>query len=52
MENVFQKEREVKASRTTFQKAVASSLKEEIRKSQKLSIYEQVKGDIMLKVWE
>ena len=32
MENVFQKEREVKATRTTFQKAVASSLNEEIGK--------------------
>jgi chromosome segregation ATPase len=52
MENVFQKEREAKAARTTFQKAVASSLKEEIGKNQKLSISEQVKGDIMIKVWE
>jgi hypothetical protein len=40
MEKVFQKEREVKAARTTFQKAVASSLKEEIEKNQKLSISE------------
>jgi hypothetical protein len=39
----------VKAARTTFQKAVASSLKEEIEKNQKLSIFEQVKGDIMIK---
>jgi chromosome segregation ATPase len=52
MENVFQKEREVKAARTTFQKAVPSSLKEEIGKIQKSSISEQVKGDIMIKVWE
>jgi hypothetical protein len=52
MEKVFQKEREVKAARTTFQKAVASSLKEEIGKNQKLSISKQVKGDIMIKVWE
>jgi hypothetical protein len=52
LENVFQKEREAKAARTTFQKAVASSSKEEIGKTQKLSISEQVKGDIMIKVWE
>jgi hypothetical protein len=52
MEKVFQKEREAKAARTTFQKAVASSSKEEIGKTQKLSISEQVKGDIMIKVWE
>jgi hypothetical protein len=52
LENVFQKEREAKAARTTFQKVVASSSKEEIGKTQKLSISEQVKGDIMIKVWE
>jgi hypothetical protein len=49
---VFQKEREAKAARTTFQKAVAFSSKEKIGKTQKLSISEQVKGDIMIKVWE
>jgi hypothetical protein len=52
LENVFQKEREAKAARTTFQKAVAFSSKEEVGKIQKLSISEQVKGDIILKVWE
>ena len=52
MENVFQKEREAKVARTTFQKAVTSLLKEGIGKTQKLSIFEQVKGDIMIKVWE
>jgi len=31
---------------------MTSSLKEKIGKAQKLSIYEQVKGDIMIKVWE
>jgi hypothetical protein len=52
LENVFQKEREVKEARTTFQKAVAFSSKEGIGKTQKLSISEQVKGDILIKVWE
>jgi hypothetical protein len=52
LENVFQKEREAKAARTTFQKAVALSTKEEVGRIQKLSISEQVKGDIILKVWE
>jgi hypothetical protein len=52
MEKVFQKEREAKAARNTFQKVVASSQKEEIGKTHKLSISEQVKGDIMIKVWE
>jgi hypothetical protein len=31
---------------------VASSSKEEIGKTHKLSISEHVKGDIMIKVWE
>jgi hypothetical protein len=52
LENVFQKKREVKAARTTLQKAVALSTKEEVRMIQKLSISEQVKGDVILKVWE
>jgi hypothetical protein len=52
MEQVFQKEREAKAVRTTFQKAVTSSSKDEIGKNQKLSVSEQVKGDIMINVWE
>jgi hypothetical protein len=52
LENVFQKEREAKAARTTFQKAVASSSKEETEKTQKLFVSEHVKGDIMIKVWE
>jgi hypothetical protein len=52
MEQVFQKEREAKTARATFQKAVASSLKDEIGKNHKLSVSEQVKGDIMIKVWE
>jgi hypothetical protein len=52
LENVLQKEREAKAARTTFQKAVALSTKEEVGRIRKSSISEQVKGDIILKVWE
>jgi hypothetical protein len=52
LDNVFQKEREVKAARMNFQKAVAFSKKEEVGRIHKLSISEQVKGDIILKVWE
>jgi hypothetical protein len=52
LENILQKEREVKAARTTFQKAVALSTKEEVGKIKKLSVSEQVKGDVILKVWE
>ena len=49
---MFQKEREAKAARNTSQKVVASSLKDEIEKNQKLSVSEHVKGDIMIKFWE
>jgi chromosome segregation ATPase len=52
MEKVVQKEREAKAARNSFQKIITSLQKEEIGKNQKLSISEQVKGDIMIKVWE
>jgi hypothetical protein len=52
LENVLQKEREVKEARTTFQKEVALSTKEEVGNIHKLSISEQVKGDVILKVWE
>jgi hypothetical protein len=52
LENILLKEREVKVARATFQKAVAFSSKEEVRKIQKLSVSEQVKGDVILKVWE
>jgi chromosome segregation ATPase len=52
MEKVLQKEREAKTVRNSFQKIITSLQKEETRKSQKLSISEQLKGDIMIKVWE
>jgi hypothetical protein len=52
LESILLKEREVKAARTTFQKAVALSTKEEVGETQKLSVSEQIKGDIILKVWE
>jgi len=52
LENILLKEREVKIARTTFQKAVALSTKKEVEKIKKLSVSEQVKGDVILKVWE
>jgi hypothetical protein len=51
-DNILLKEREAKVARTTFQKAVILSAKEEIRKTQKLYVSEKIKGDIILKVWE
>jgi hypothetical protein len=52
MERVVQKEREAKATRNSFQMIITSLQKEEIGKTQRLPISEQVKGDIMIKVWE
>jgi hypothetical protein len=46
------KEKEVKAARNTFQKVVVCSRNEEVSKTPKLSVTEQIRGDIMLKVWE
>jgi hypothetical protein len=46
------KEIEAKAVRDSFQKVLSALQEEEIRQSQKLSISEQLKGDVMLKVWE
>jgi hypothetical protein len=46
------KEKEAKVSRTTFQKATAFSAKGKVGKTQKLYVSEQIKGDIILKVWE
>ena len=46
------KEIEAKAVRDSFQKVLSALHEKEIRQSQKLSISEQMKGDVMLKVWE
>jgi hypothetical protein len=52
LDNIILKEKEAKATRTTFQKAVVCSGNEEISKNPKLSVTEKIRGDIMLKVWE
>jgi hypothetical protein len=52
LEDILQKEREVIVAITTFQKAMAFSTKEEVGNIQKISFLEQVKGDVILKVWE
>jgi hypothetical protein len=46
------KEIEAKAVRDSFQRVLSALQEEEIRQSQKLSTSEQLKGDVMLKVWE
>ena len=52
LDNIILLEKEAKAARDTFQKAVACSGNKEVTKNIKLSVTEQIKGDIMLKVWE
>jgi hypothetical protein len=52
LENICLGEREVTTTRITFQEAVVSSDKEEIFVIARLSIAEQVRGDIILKTWE
>ena len=52
MDKAVQKEREAKEARNSFQKIITSLQKEEAGKSQRLSISEQLKGDVMTKVWE
>jgi hypothetical protein len=46
------KEIEAKAVRDSFQRVLSALQEGESRQSQKLSISEQLKGDVMLKVWE
>jgi hypothetical protein len=45
-------EREATAARTTFQEAVVSSAREEISVTPRLTVAEQIRGDIILKTWE
>jgi hypothetical protein len=52
LDEAMLKEMEAKAVRNSFQKILTALQKEEIGKSQKLSIAEQLKGDAMIKVWE
>jgi hypothetical protein len=52
LDNIILLEKEAKAERNTFQKAVACSRNREMLKYLKLSVTEQIRGDIMLKAWE
>jgi hypothetical protein len=49
LNNIFLREREVIAARTTFQEAVVSSAKEGVVMAYRLFVLEQNKGDIILK---
>jgi hypothetical protein len=46
------KEREVIVARATFQEEVVSSTREEVHMVSILSLFEQTRGDIILKTWE
>jgi hypothetical protein len=51
-DNIILKEKEAKAARVTLQKAIIYSASEETSKTTKISATEQIRGDIMLKLWE
>jgi hypothetical protein len=50
--NIIFKGKEAKVARATFQKVLVCSKNKEVSKIPKLSVVEQIRGDIMLKVWE
>jgi len=52
MDNICLREREATTTRVTFQEAVVSSAREEILIVPRLSVSEQVRGDILLNTWE
>jgi hypothetical protein len=52
LEDISLREREVGVTRVTFQEAVIAIAKVEMVSSSKLSIAEQTRGNILLKVWE
>jgi hypothetical protein len=52
LENISLREREVGAARVAFQDVVIATVKIEMVGNSKLSITEQTRGNILLKVWE
>jgi hypothetical protein len=52
LENIAFKEKEVIEAWAAFQKEVVFSAKQEVLVTPKLIIVEQIRGTIMLKVWE
>jgi hypothetical protein len=52
LDNICLKEREAIAAWTNFQEAVVSSAREGVSMVSRLSVSEQIKGDIILKIWE
>jgi hypothetical protein len=52
LENIYLREREPRAARVSFQYVVIATTKIEMVNSSKLSIVEQTRENILLKVWE
>jgi hypothetical protein len=52
LDNIILLENEAKEARNTFQKEVACTRNREMEKNLKLSVKVQIRGDIVLKVWE
>jgi hypothetical protein len=52
LDNIAFKEKEATTARAAFQKAVAFSAREEVPTIPKLTVEEQIRGDIILKTWE
>jgi hypothetical protein len=51
-DNIILREKEAKEVRITLQKEIIYSTGEEVSKTMKVSATEQIRGDIMLKLWE
>jgi hypothetical protein len=52
LDNIGFKEKEAIAARTNFQKAVLSSAREEVPVTPRLTVAEQIRGDIIIKASE
>jgi hypothetical protein len=52
LDKIVFRENEATAARVTFQKAVVSSAKEEVPVIPRLTVLEQIIGDVILKTWE
>jgi hypothetical protein len=52
LDNIDFKEKETTAGRASFQKEVVFSAREEVPSIPKLTVEEQIRGDIILKTWQ
>jgi hypothetical protein len=52
LDNIGFREKEVSATRTTFQRVVVSSAREEVLVNPRFTVAKKIRGDIILKAWE